>query len=107
MKAFQALVPEELRSTQLPKSWSDVEQAVSTVQAQWEAKTRGSYSARARDWARKMCTGLHNHSAALKMLPTDNDYVSLVAGAMTMIIKVRNCLIYTPSVQYWKREEWC
>ncbi|KAL2194965.1 hypothetical protein P885DRAFT_79864 [Corynascus similis CBS 632.67] len=87
MKEFQDLVPEELRSTEMPKSWSDVELAVSTVQAEWEIKTKESYGARARHWVRKMCTGLHNHSAVLNMLPTNNEYVSLISGAVVMIIK--------------------
>jgi len=88
MKEFQDLVPEELRSTEMPKSWSDVELAVSTVQAEWEIKTKESHGARARHWVRKMCTGLHNHSAVLNMLPTNNEYVSLISGAVVMIIKV-------------------
>lgn len=88
MAAFQALVPEDLKTTQIPKSWADVELAVSTVQVRWEAKTKESPTARTRHRIRKMCVGLHNHSAALDMLPTSNEYVSLIAGAVTMIIKV-------------------
>lgn len=91
MKRFQSLVPVELRTTEIPKSWLDVKLAISTVQAQWEAKSKESHAARARHWVRKMCTGLNNHSAALEMLPRQNDYVSLVAGAVTMIIKVVSC----------------
>lgn len=90
MRSFQALVPEELAgTTTVPKSWSDVEHAVSTVQAKWDTKIKDSRVGRTKQWIRKMCNGLHDHSAALSMLPKDSEYVSLVGGAVVMIIKVR------------------
>ncbi len=88
MKEFQDLVPADMKSSSLPTSWDDVEAAVATVQARWETKGKDGHVTRAKGWVRKMCNGLHNHSTALKMLPSESEYVSLVAGAVTMIIKV-------------------
>jgi hypothetical protein len=88
MKNFQALVPDHLKTTSLPTRWEDVELTLSEVQAQWESKNRDSNFGRVKQWTRKMCDGLNNHSNALAMLPAGSEYVSLVAGAVTMIIKV-------------------
>lgn len=91
MKKFQALVPQEFRSTTVvPKSWTDVEHAVSAVQSKWDSKPKDSQVSRTKQWLRKMCNGMHDHSAALGMLPKDSEYVSLVGGAVIMIIKVRD-----------------
>ncbi|KAK2767721.1 hypothetical protein FQN54_003879 [Arachnomyces sp. PD_36] len=88
MKKFQALVPEEFRSTTVvPRSWSDVERAVSAVQSKWDSKPKDSQVSRTKQWLRKMCNGMNDHSAALNMLPKDSEYVSLVGGAVIMIIK--------------------
>lgn len=88
MQAFQDLVPSQLRTTIIPRSWADVETAVTEVQQQWGAKNKESYFGKATLWVRKMCNGMHNHSMALKMLPAESEYVSLFAGAVSMIIKV-------------------
>jgi hypothetical protein len=88
MKNFQSLVPEHMRMTSLPTSWAEVENAVSVVQAQWDTKIKETHIGRAKEWVRRMCNGMNNHSNALKMLPSDSEYISLVAGSVTMIIKV-------------------
>lgn len=88
MQSFQSLIPEELRTTTIPTSWSDVETAVSTVQKHWESQVQGSQTSKAGEWFRKMCNGLHNHKALLDLLPKESEYVSVIAGAVTMIIKV-------------------
>ena len=89
MKSFQSLIPDHLKMQAVPTSWSDVEAAVTAVQAQWDSKSRETRAARAKTWMRRMCNGMHNHSSALKMLPSESEYVSLVAGSVTMIVKVR------------------
>lgn len=94
MKDFQALIPDELKTTIIPTSWSDVETAVSTVQDHWESRSQGNKTSKAKEWFRKMCNGLHNHKALLDLLPKESEYVSVIAGAVTMIIKVsqtHNC----------------
>ena len=87
-KRFQDLVPGH-RSHKVPATWDDVQAAVLAVQSQWEAKSKDSHIGQAREWFRKMCNGMNNHSTALKMLPSDSEYVSLIAGSVAMIIKVR------------------
>lgn len=88
MQSFQALIPEELRTTIIPTSWSDVETAVSTVQKHWELQSQEKMTSQAKEWFRKMCNGLHSHKALLDLLPKESEYVSVIAGAVTMIIKV-------------------
>lgn len=93
MKSFQNLFSERLQTAFSPRSWAEVDLAVSKVQAQWDLKKK-THAGRAKEWIRKMCNGMNNHSTALKMLPSDSEYVSLVAGAVTMIIKA--------SLQFWR-----
>lgn len=88
MQSFQSLIPEELRTTVIPRSWSDVDAAVSSVQKHWECQSQGNKTSQAKAWFRKMCNGLHNHKALLDLLPKESEYVSVIAGAVTMIIKV-------------------
>lgn len=88
LHSFQALIPEELMTTTIPTSWSDVETAVLTVQKNWESQSQGNKTSQAKEWFRKMCNGLHSHKALLDLLPKESEYVSVIAGAVTMIIKV-------------------
>lgn len=88
MQSFQSLIPEELRTTVIPRSWSDVDVAISTVQKHWEYQSQGKKTSQVKEWFRKMCNGLHNHKALLDLLPKESEYVSVIAGAINMIIKV-------------------
>ena len=87
MSKFQSHVP-GAKENELPTSWDDVVLAASAVQTQWEMKAKDSRTGRARELVRKVCNGMNNHATALKMLPTESEYVSLVAGSVLMIIKV-------------------
>jgi hypothetical protein len=89
MKRFQDLVPGAPRNNELPTSWDEVRSAALDAQAGWETKMKEGRASKAREWIRKMCNGLNNHATALKMLPTETEYVSVIAGAVTMVIKVR------------------
>ncbi|KAI9163967.1 hypothetical protein HJFPF1_05602 [Paramyrothecium foliicola] len=87
MKKFQEVVPNSLKTTELPRSWDDVWSVANEAQSLLEAKAKESHAGRAKSWIRKMCNGMNNHSMALKMLPSESEYVSLVAGSVGMIIK--------------------
>ncbi|KFA70589.1 hypothetical protein S40285_04684 [Stachybotrys chlorohalonatus IBT 40285] len=87
MRKFQDLVPVHLRKGVIPASWTEVDAAIQTVQAEWEAKRDGSRFFRAREWIRKMGNGMNNHATALKMLPTESEYITIIAGAVSMVIK--------------------
>ncbi|CAI4219214.1 unnamed protein product [Parascedosporium putredinis] len=87
MRKFQSHVP-GAKENELPTSWDDVVLAATAVQTQWETKAKDSRTGRARELVRKVCNGMNNHATALKMLPTESEYVSLVAGSVLMIIKV-------------------
>ncbi|KDN64255.1 hypothetical protein CSUB01_01348 [Colletotrichum sublineola] len=87
MQSFQALVPNHLSEATSPRSWDDVMQAVTTVQAQWDSKYIDSNIERAKERVRKMCNGLNNHSTALKMLPSETEWVSVIAGTVSMVVK--------------------
>lgn len=88
MKKFQDLVP-GAKTGELPTSWSDVASAAFETQARLEAKARDSRSGRVKELVRKVFNGMNNHATALKMLPTESPYVSIVGGSVLMIVKVR------------------
>lgn len=89
MKQFQGLVVDPFqRKASLPATWEDVEAAVSEVQSQWETRAEESKVAQAKGWLRKMGNGMNNHSAALRLLPMESEYFSIVGGSVSMIIKV-------------------
>ncbi|KAK1995569.1 hypothetical protein LX36DRAFT_157800 [Colletotrichum falcatum] len=69
MQSFQALVPNHPPEAALPTSWDAVMQAVATT------------------GVRRMCNGLNNHSTALKMLPSESEWVSVIAGTVSMVVK--------------------
>ncbi|KAK7424338.1 hypothetical protein QQX98_000606 [Neonectria punicea] len=87
MTKFQDLVPVQLKTDGSPTSWEDIWAAATEAQAQWEAKAKETRVGQVKHWVRRMCNGMNNHSSALKMLPSESEYVSLVAGSVTMIIK--------------------
>ncbi|KAH6974180.1 hypothetical protein BKA56DRAFT_733835 [Ilyonectria sp. MPI-CAGE-AT-0026] len=87
MKSFQKLVPGSSTTNSLPTSWGEVEKAVQEVQAQWETRKKETHLGKAKSCLRRMCNGLSNHSAILKLIPSESVYTSLIAGSVTMIIK--------------------
>lgn len=87
MRKFQDLVP-GTKAHEVPTSWDDVVLAATEVQAGWEARAKDTRTGRVRRLVRKMFNGMNNHATALKMLPTESEYVSLVGGSVLMIIKV-------------------
>ncbi|KAH7139864.1 hypothetical protein B0J13DRAFT_677009 [Dactylonectria estremocensis] len=87
MKEFQKLVPGQCAATTTFTSWADVERVVQDVQTQWDIRTKETHLGKAKNCLRKMCNGLNNHSATLKMLPSESVYTSLIAGSVAMIIK--------------------
>lgn len=87
MNKFVRLVP-GTKSSQVPTCWDDVAAAVAEAQSLWEAREKDSRVGRVKELLRKMCNGLNNHATVLKMLPTESEYVSLVAGSVSLIIKV-------------------
>ena len=87
MRKFQDLVPGS-RTDEVPTCWDDVVLATTKVQVQWEAKAKDTRTGRAKEFVRKMCNGMNNHATALKMLPTESEYVAVIGGSVLMIIKV-------------------
>ena len=87
MENFQTLNPNCGKLSTMPTSWKDVEMAISDILAKWE-RNNTSRTGGVKNFLRKVCTSLHNHSTVLKMLPSDSEYVSLIAGSINMIIKV-------------------
>lgn len=79
-----------MKSSKVPTCWDDVAAAVAETQSLWEARTKDSRVGRVKELLHKMCNGLENHATVLKLLPTESEYVSLVAGSVSLIIKVSN-----------------
>jgi hypothetical protein len=86
MNKFRDLVPGN-KSNQVVTCWDDVTAAVAEAQSLWEVKAKDSRAGRVKVLLRKMCNGLNNHATVLKMLPSESEYVSLVYGSVSMIIK--------------------
>ncbi|KPM38460.1 hypothetical protein AK830_g8093 [Neonectria ditissima] len=87
MGKFQDLVPGQLKTDGSPTSWEDIWSAATEAQTQWETRAKETRVGQVKHWVRRMCNGMNNHSTALKMLPSESEYVSLVAGSVSMIIK--------------------
>lgn len=88
MEKFKSLIPSHLRTDEEITTWEQVEAITSAVQFQWEAKSKESVVGRAKALFRRMCQGLNNHAGVLEMIPSQNNYTSLIVGSITMIIKV-------------------
>lgn len=88
MKEFQKYTPDHALPKDQPWHWKDVESAVGMLRAQWAHRSKESHVSQTMEWLRKMCRGLHNHSTLLKMIPSENNYTSLICGAVTMVVKV-------------------
>lgn len=73
----------------LPKTWSEVEIAISSVQSESNSRSTETRIGRASAWVRRMCNGLNNHATVLKLLPTESEYTSLISGSITLFIKAR------------------
>ena len=69
-------------------SWDDVRKVVEGMQFRWEQKQQDGKFRKALKGLRKFGNTVQNHSSALKMLPTNNEYVSLFCGALVTVLKV-------------------
>ena len=70
-------------------SLTDVQTAVSDAKLTWEKKKR-FWGGKAQQKYHDVMCNLDAHSGVLNMLPQSNTYVSVVAGAVTTIVKVRH-----------------
>ena len=70
-------------------SLTDVQAAVIDAKRTWEKKKR-LFGGKAQQKYHDVMCNLDAHSGVLNMLPQSNTYVSVVAGAVTTIVKVRH-----------------
>lgn len=68
---------------------SGVVTMVTEVTSQWQTKRQDGRAGKAKRLFHRFCATLDSHSSLLKMLPEGNEYVSIFAGALNAIIKVR------------------
>ncbi|KAH8894174.1 hypothetical protein GQ53DRAFT_839826 [Thozetella sp. PMI_491] len=87
MKNFRSLSQKHTEQALLPTSWEDVNLVISEIQAKWDTKNQESRMTRIKSGFRKLCDGIRNHSAALEMLPSESEYVSVISGCISMILK--------------------
>lgn len=106
-KSLELALQEFLKSVQnqypddtSPKfdSWEDVTEVVQKMIARLEQKQSKGKFRRATKHLRSFCNTVKYHSTALKMLPTNNEYVSVFYGALATTIQVR--LTSCVSVRY-------
>jgi tRNA-dihydrouridine synthase len=72
------------------KSWEDVASTVESMMCRLKEKQETSKFRRATKHLRTFCNTVNAHSTALKMLPTNNDYVSVFYGALATVLQVRH-----------------
>lgn len=90
MQEFLACVQKSLAGD-LPaqaESWQDVASVVDKVIARLERKQEKSRFRRATKHLRTFCSTVKAHSTALKMIPSTNEYVSVLYGALATVIQV-------------------
>lgn len=69
-------------------SWEDVALIVEGVMGRLQQKKETDKFRRATKHFRTFCNTIKSHSTALKMLPTNNDYVKVFYGALATVIQV-------------------
>jgi hypothetical protein len=72
------------------ETWEDVTSAVESMMRRLQEKQETSKFRRATKHLRTFCNTVNAHSTALKMLPTNNDYVSVFYGALATALQVRH-----------------
>ncbi|OJD32544.1 phytanoyl-dioxygenase family protein [Diplodia corticola] len=88
VKQFENYIPKDLvASGSSITSLKDFSRMAEMVKMKWETRSQSSKFAKSREYLRKMATTVDNHSNALKLLPSSNDYASIFCGALTMVIK--------------------
>ncbi|KAH7385171.1 hypothetical protein DE146DRAFT_759436 [Phaeosphaeria sp. MPI-PUGE-AT-0046c] len=69
------------------ESWEDVASTVEIMMSRLKTKQESGKMRRAAKQLRKFCNTVNAHSTALKMLPTNNDYVSIFYGALSTALQ--------------------
>lgn len=91
MKEFYGLVqksqPHDV-SPQKIESWEDVTSVVESIMGRLQQKKETEKFRRATKHFRTFCNTVKSHSTALKMLPTNNEYVQIFYGALVTVIQV-------------------
>lgn len=87
MNKFQEVASNHSENKSFPRNWDEVKATVAEVEAQWDQRHRDTRTGRAKDYLRKMGNAMNNHSSALKMLPSEDNYMSVISGSVSMIIK--------------------
>jgi hypothetical protein len=70
------------------ESWEDVIAVVEKTRENLERKQNKGKFRNATKHLRSFCNGIKHHSTALKLLPTSNQYVSVLYGALATAIQV-------------------
>ncbi|EMD66205.1 hypothetical protein COCSADRAFT_188607 [Bipolaris sorokiniana ND90Pr] len=90
MREFCAQVQKSQPQDVLPEkinSWEDVTSIVENIMNRLQQKKEKDKFRRATKHFRTFCNTIRSHSTALKMLPTNNDYVKLFYGALATVIQ--------------------
>lgn len=75
-------------------SWEDVALTVESMMNRLKTKQESGKFRRATNQLRRFCNTINAHSTALKMLPTNNDYISIFYGALSTALRVRTNQVY-------------
>ncbi|KAH8630245.1 hypothetical protein IG631_14822 [Alternaria alternata] len=85
----QKAQPQDVISQKID-SWDDVTAAVERMMSRFKEKQDTSKFRRATKILRTFCNTVNAHSTALKLLPINNDYVTIFYGALATALQVRS-----------------
>jgi hypothetical protein len=73
----------------MPPSLSSVHNAVQSATLLWRDKRDNTKKGKLKNMIAQVAKSCDNHSDLLSIIPKDDKYVSLIAGSLTSIVKVR------------------
>jgi hypothetical protein len=74
----------------MPPSLSSVHNAVQSATLLWRDKRDNTRRGKLKNMLAQVTKSCDNHSDLLSIIPKDDKYVSLIAGSLSSIVKVRH-----------------
>ena len=88
---FTDALPESMKTAQLDsQSWESLYNMIRKLQRQHEAKHSKGLLGQTKQRFHRICETIENHSSALKLIPTESEYTSIICGTLGTITKVRH-----------------
>jgi hypothetical protein len=91
-ESFVSKLPKDQREDvrSMPPSLSSVHNAVQSATLLWRDKRDNTKRGKLKNMLAQVTKSCDNHSDLLSIIPKDDKYVSLIAGSLNSIVKVRH-----------------